>query len=236
VSNDSAHGGTLNTTNVQALAFGASADPSPSSTGGLEVTSGETLVMLGNFASGHTYPVTIDAGGTLEIMAPSSLEAATFNGAATLQLDQSQSYGGTVTGFAAGDTIDLKDITYSSTVTDIWNSANHTLTVSDGAHSTTLTLAGSFTQDSFALKQDSGTGTKVIVSTVAHDDAISNASTPAGAGWVLDTANGHYYRWCLSRHHHQLGREQLRQPIDSQWCHGLDLRRDHQRQPCRSLA
>ena len=29
---------------------------------------------------------------------------------------------------------------------------------------------------------------------VAHDDAISNASPPA-AGWVLDTDNGHYYRY-----------------------------------------
>jgi len=104
VSSDGAHQGTLNTTNVQALVFNASADPSPSSTGALEVTSGETLVMLGNFANGQTYPVTIDAGGTLEIMAASSAEAATFNGAATLQLDQSwvdqsHSYTGTITNF-----------------------------------------------------------------------------------------------------------------------------------------
>jgi hypothetical protein len=194
-SNDSAHGGTLDTSNVQALAFGASHDPSPSSTGGLEVTNGETLVMLGNFANNNTYPVTIDTGGTLEIMSTGSAEAATFAATgATLQLDHSLGYAGTVSGFITGDTIDLTDITYSTTVTDIWNSANNTLTISNGAHSTTLTFAGSYTQDSFALKQDSGTGTEVVLTTVAHDDTIANASPPSGAGWVLDPANGHYYR------------------------------------------
>ncbi|WJR77825.1 Ig-like domain-containing protein [Bradyrhizobium sp. NP1] len=174
VSNDSAHGGTLNTSNVQALLFGATSDPAPSATGGLEVTAHETLVMLGNFQGGNSYPVTIDATGTLEIAAANSFEQATFNGAGTLQLDQSQSYHGMISGFAAGSAIDLKDIHYSSNVTDIWNAANNTLTISDGTHTTTLFIAGSgYTQDSFALQQDGGTGTKLVIGTEAHDVTLA---------------------------------------------------------------
>ncbi|SHK35502.1 FecR family protein [Bradyrhizobium lablabi] len=38
-------------------------------------------------------------------------------------------------------------------------------------------------------------GTVAAAPPVAHDDAISNASPPSGNGWVLDTDNGHYYRF-----------------------------------------
>jgi hypothetical protein len=161
-STDAAHGGTLDISNVQALAFGVSHDASPSSTGGLEVTNGETLVMLGNFASGQTYPVTIDVGGTLEIMAPSSAEAATFNGAAMLQLDASQSYTGTVSGFGLTDVMDLTDVTYASNEYAVWTQTattgggTGTLQIynGSGALQSTLHLNGIYGQNQFALTDD----------------------------------------------------------------------------------
>ncbi len=96
----------------------------------------------------------------------------TFAGAGTLRLDQSVVYdndhnltgfySGTISGFGAGDTIDLTALTYSCTETDVWNSDTHILTISNGTQTEQLSLAGSYTQDDFALAKDSGGGTEVV--------------------------------------------------------------------------
>src|SRR4029078_8869915 len=95
----------------------------------------------------------------------------TFAGAGTLRLDQSlvyddnaltNFYSGTIHGFGQGDTIDLTAVTYSCAETDVWNSDTHILTISNGTQTEQLSLAGSYTQDDFALAKDTGGGTKVV--------------------------------------------------------------------------
>ena len=187
---DTAHAGTLDVSSVQALAFDASQDPAPNSTGGIVVTSGETLVVLKAFTNTHL--ATIDAGGTLEIMAASSVEPVTFAAAGgTLQLDRSASYSGAVTGFASGDKIDLTDLTYSSSETDVWNSANNTLTISNGTQTATINLASTYVQGDFALSPDSGTGTEVVLpaSGATQDTWIgssSGGSWSTGGNWSIE--------------------------------------------------
>jgi Nidogen-like len=95
----------------------------------------------------------------------------TFAGPGTLLLDHSVtfdghdgSYTGTISGFGKGDTIDLTALNYSCTETDVWNSATHTLIISNGTQTQLLSLAGSYTQDNFALARDSSGGTEVVLS------------------------------------------------------------------------
>jgi hypothetical protein len=76
------------------------------------------------------------SGDGLAHFADFFIQDVTFAGAGTLRLDQSlvyddnaltKFYSGTISGFGAGDTIDLKALNYSCTMTDVWNSASHTL-------------------------------------------------------------------------------------------------------------
>jgi hypothetical protein len=124
---------------------------------------------------------TISNGGTLEYGWSSDV-ATTFAGPGTLVLDNQDqpgpnfdiqpytigtttfdtaSYIGTISGFAAGDAIILSHLTSSSTETDTWN--NGTLTVTSGTTTATISLAGSYNQDDFALTSYGGDNTEVLV-------------------------------------------------------------------------
>jgi VCBS repeat-containing protein len=101
-----------------------------------------------------------------------ALSSASINGTAiafvgsggTLSLDAASTISGPISGFGDGDTLDFTGITWSATVTDIWNDTTNTLTVSDGTHTATLNLVGQYDQNSFALKQDAGAGVDVVSS------------------------------------------------------------------------
>ena len=189
---DPAHAGTLITTNVQALAFEPSQDPGPDSSGGVEVTGGETLVLLNDPVGTTTYPVTIDAGGTLEIMASGSVTPVTFApGAGTLQLDfdQQASYAGTISGFGSGGTIDLTYLHYTPAETAVWDAATNTLTV-NGSETVALSLAGSYAQDSFALTSDALGATEVVSSPTTVTVAGLDGNGDAVAGQAVTVSLG----------------------------------------------
>ena len=112
-----------------------------------------------------TPAVTVAAGATFEIAAPSA-DYVTFAGSTgKLQLDQSQSFIGTVAGFGAQDQIDLADITFgaNTTVGYVANAGDTggTLTVSDGLHTANFALIGQYTSLSFAAADDSHGGTVI---------------------------------------------------------------------------
>jgi len=86
-----------------------------------------------------------------------------------LQLDASQTFSGTIGGFASpagvNEAIDLRDIAFSSATTvkftEAANNTSGTLTVSDGTHVTNLTLLGQYTTANFSLSSDGHGGTYV---------------------------------------------------------------------------
>ena len=145
---------------------------------------------------------TISDGGKLEYGWSSNVDT-NFDGPGTLVLDhQSQNgadfatgaYTATISGFGLGDAILLTDLVYSSTETDVWNSAVGTLTVKNGATSAILTLAGAYNQNNFALESDAFGNIEVVYSplseTVSPITVNENASvTLSNYVVVSDTPN-----------------------------------------------
>ncbi|WP_244110154.1 beta strand repeat-containing protein, partial [Burkholderia ambifaria] len=109
---------------------------------------------------------TISGGATLEFGGASAENTTFADGAAgTLKLDHSAGFTGTVSGFGAGDALDLTDVlfgdhtTLSFTAND--TGTGGTLTVSDGAHTAQVALQGNLAGGSFQLSHDQGSGTVV---------------------------------------------------------------------------
>jgi hypothetical protein len=131
--------------------------------GTLEVNGGN-LIVNANVSGGGS--ATISGGGMLDL-GGADAQTVKFNGAGTLQLDNSQSYTGTISSFGAGDVVDLQDITFTGTETAIWTQnsiSGGTLRISNGAQTLDLNLAGTYTQDNFALERDSTSHTEVVFS------------------------------------------------------------------------
>ena len=122
---------------------------------------------------------TISNGASLEISS-ASVNAVTFAGpSGILQLDQSQSFRGTIAGFGGGDQIDLRDIVFGANTTLGYsaNSSNNggTLMVSDSAHTANISLLGQYMAASFAASSDGHGGTIIGDSPVL---AQSNLTQP----------------------------------------------------------
>ena len=168
---------------------------------------GGTLVIGANVTITGNQSVTITHGGVAEFVGSSGQTLdlnATFSGTGALILANSQHYGGAISGFAAGDTIDLTDLTYSSSETDVWNSATDTLTIHSGTLSASLIFSGAsgqFGQNSFALTSDANGGTEVVSSPAqaslsgldSADNAVNGSAVMAS---LTDTnASGITYTW-----------------------------------------
>ncbi len=131
----------------------------------------------------------IQNGGTLE--ADSSFgQAVTFNGPGALDL--TDAYAGTITGFAAIDTIDLRGITAASLSTNADGSGTVTVTGTDGS-TRTLNFAGD-AGDLFSTQSDGSGGTKVRlgepqpVLTISTPNPVIVSPTVTISG-TIDTAN-----------------------------------------------
>jgi hypothetical protein len=120
---------------------------------------------------------TISGAATLEFGAASAENTSFAAGATgTLKLDQSSNFTGTLTGFGAGDSIDLTDVA-SGANTTIGFAANAdgsggTLTVSDGTHTAGIALFGQYSAAGFQVGADQNNGALV---TYAPPDAAQNA-------------------------------------------------------------
>ena len=98
----------------------------------------------------------------------------------TLKLDQAESFTGSVSGFGAGDALDLTDIASGANLT-VGYAANAdgtggTLSISDGAHSASIALLGQFAASGFQVGSDAGSGT--MVTYMPPDQGIESLITP----------------------------------------------------------
>lgn len=102
-----------------------------------------------------------------------------------LKLDAPGAYTGTISGFSFGEAIDLAGIPAGS-LTDSFsgNAQVGTLTVTNGTSAVaSLTLAGNFTNFSFTLVPDGGTGTDVELVPPASETAIRGGDWGNAANW-----------------------------------------------------
>jgi hypothetical protein len=104
-----------------------------------------------------------------------------------LAIDTS-TFGGTIDGFTTGDTIDVKDLTFSDQLQYNFNLG--TLTVQNGAFSETLKFGGNYTTDNFKILSDNSGGSFIhFVSTNnmpphAPSDALAQAQAEHAANWL----------------------------------------------------
>jgi len=149
--------------------------------GGLVIDSG--VVNTGNlWANGGNVTILGDAtgAGTATISGTATLEFGSistentvfdFGAAGTLKLDQSAGFTGVVSGFGAGDVIDLADIGFGSGTTLAYaaNAANTggALSISDGLHNAVIQFAGHYTTADFLAAADHDHGTLLHVTTKA---------------------------------------------------------------------
>jgi hypothetical protein len=158
-----ANSGVLETTGAGGLVVDSALD----NTGSLLAQSG-AMTLKGAVTGAGT--ATISGSAILEYGAASAEATGFAPGAAgTLKLDQSSSFSGVVTGFAAGDGLDLADVAFgpSTTLGFSENGAGTggTLTVSDGAHTASIALMGQFAAAGFQQAADGGGGGSFITYT-----------------------------------------------------------------------
>ncbi|WP_256261997.1 beta strand repeat-containing protein [Burkholderia ubonensis] len=151
--------GTLEATGSGGLVI----DSAAANTGNLWANNGNLTIQGDVTGAGSA---TISGAATLEFGGASAENTTFADGAAgTLKLDQSAGFTGTVSGFGAGDTLDLADVLYNDHTTLSFTAndtgTGGTLTVSDGAHTAQVALQGNLSAGSFQLSHDQGSGTVV---------------------------------------------------------------------------
>jgi autotransporter passenger strand-loop-strand repeat protein len=112
-------------------------------------------------SSGGTAIATVISGGKLEVASGGSASGVVFSSGGMLQVDSGGHVSGAISGFHLGDEIDLRGLAYSSgSSTLTWKqtttgaNASGTLTIKEGASSTTLALVGSYTTSNFSATSD----------------------------------------------------------------------------------
>jgi hypothetical protein len=114
---------------------------------GLLWANGGNLAANGNVTGSGT--AKIDGAATLEFAAAASANTTfDFGAAGTLKLDHSTDFTGTVSGFGAGDHLDLLDMVFANGATLNYaanqNGTGGTLSVSDGAHTANIVVLGQY--------------------------------------------------------------------------------------------
>jgi hypothetical protein len=102
----------------------------------------------------------------------------------TLTIDHSASFGGNIAGqLAAGDVIDLADITAGANATIAYSGNNSpgTLTVSDGIHTASIALLGNYSLTNFTPSSDGHGGTSVV------DPPLNQASNGSSIHGIMIT-------------------------------------------------
>jgi len=124
------------------------------------------------------------AGGTLEFDSTFAENVAFTGSAGVLQLAKSQTYTGAISGFSltGATSLDLRDIAFTSgtiKASFVENGAKTSgaLTVTDGTHTSHITLAGDFTGESFTAGSDSHGGTSIVAKVASAASLGVSANT-----------------------------------------------------------
>ena len=128
---------------------------------GTQVSGGATeIVSFGGIDNGTTL-----IGGTEIVSSGGTVDGTvTFSGSGELILDQSSTFGGTISGLSnTSEKLDLADISFGSTTSMSYsgNTLSGTLTVTDGTNTANVQLLGDYTITSFTSASDGNGGTLI---------------------------------------------------------------------------
>ncbi|WP_158743912.1 Hint domain-containing protein [Acidisphaera sp. L21] len=131
---------------------------------GVTISSGGTLNISGNATATNTVLVN---GGVVDLQSPKAVLSGslTFSGAGTLRESAVVSFGfgdfAVISGFAAGDSVDLTAIASGATLTSTVVGGNTVETVNSGTTSESFMFAGTYVAGYFNLAPDSATGVAI---------------------------------------------------------------------------
>jgi len=165
------------------------------------ITDNGTIEAAGGFleisgAISGTGKFQIDSGAALELTGTSAENVSFANNSGnsgTLVLDNTAGYTGQISGFAGNTTlsdgIDLKDVTYSASLTPNYNTTTHVLSIMNGATTVaSLTILGTYTSSSFKLSDD-GTSHLLIKDPPTTIDSGASVEIATASAQSVDFAN-----------------------------------------------
>jgi hypothetical protein len=177
-----------------AAAGGVTIKSAVANSGTLAVTAG-TLTVNGAVTGAGKATI---AGGTADFLSTFSQNVAFTGTTGVLELAKSQTYAATISGFSltGGTSLDLADIAFTSgktKATFVENGAKTSavLTVTDGTHTSHITLAGNFSASTFTVSSDGHGGTKVVDPTGASAPHFVAAMAAMGAAAGGSTPPAH---------------------------------------------
>ncbi len=133
--------------------------------------------------------------GTLEFDSSFTEDVAFTGAAGVLMLGQSQGYAGKVSGFSltGGTSLDLRDIGFTDAgeATFSGDATSGVLTVTDGTHTTHITLTGDYTSVTFVASSDGHGGVSIVDSPMApvHALVAAMAAMPSAGAATAPAAN-----------------------------------------------
>jgi hypothetical protein len=152
---------------------------------------GAKIIVNGDTAASQS--IVIQGAGVVYLAKPEGSQV-TFQGPGMLALGAVPASGMTVHNFGLGDSIDLTNLAWSSSVTKSWNSANDTLTISNGSTSETIRFAEAHSLSDFAMTADPlGTGGIDIVynnSSLSYGSATSSTVVPLSGNVPTNVIGG----------------------------------------------
>jgi autotransporter passenger strand-loop-strand repeat protein len=156
--------------------------------GGIETVSVTYIFSTGDYYSGVTSATTI-AGGTLDLEGGIATGGILFTGSGPglLEISGTALPATPISGFGNTDAIDLQSLADTGAGSLSLNSSTDVLTVTEGGSSLALQLAGSYTDASFTLSPDIGSGTVIGISATV----IGTSNLPCfAAGTRIATERG----------------------------------------------
>jgi hypothetical protein len=158
INNGTASAVTLTPQNTITIAAGASLAAAITNTGTIDLTSG-TLVFQQALSNSATFLL----GGTATLDFVSTVASGGamrfIQAGGTLEAQAGGSFGAQISGFAMGDRIDAAAVLYGLAPTATYSGG--TLTVTDGTHTDSFALAGTYTPTGFQLASDGHSGTAI---------------------------------------------------------------------------
>ena len=161
--------------------------------GAIKATAGTLTLDTGNTIT-NAATLEVTSGAVLQIDdAVGGTGTLLFAGAGTVALAQSASFSNTVSGFGTGDVLDLRDLSYQTSEAAVWTqgSGGGALAIYSGTTPTlqeTLTFAGTYAADNFALTNDGANHPEVIWSPAQVALAGLDSNNNAIAGQAVTTS------------------------------------------------